>query len=95
MVDTLFPHKSMATITTTIRWDAEELDDVKKAAKEVGLPVALYVKSEALKRARIQDQSALAKALVEAHEDLRGGRYDVFDSPKELLEDLRLHMKKK
>lgn len=96
MIDTLFSQLSMATITTTIRWDAEELNDIKQAAKGVGLPVALYVKSEALKKARnLENQSGLAKALEEAREDLKSGQYDTFDSPEELLADLRRHLKNK
>ena len=40
------------TITTTIRWNATELDDIKKAAKCVGLPTSLFVKSIALAQVR-------------------------------------------
>jgi len=38
----------MSPITTTIRWQADELARVKAAAKKIGLPVALFIKSLAL-----------------------------------------------
>lgn len=41
----------MSTVATTVRWDTTELADIKAAAKRVGLPVSLFVKSIALSRA--------------------------------------------
>lgn len=84
----------MATITTTIRWDIEELNDIKKAAKEIGLPVALYVKSASLKKARTTNRESLAEILKRADEEIAAGEYEVFDSSEEFLKDLRRHMKK-
>lgn len=60
----------MSTITTTIRWSKEELDKVKKNAQEIGLPVALYVKSTTL--ARVRKANKAKKPRVEYYEDDKG-----------------------
>ena len=88
-----------STITTTIRWEPEELADVKSEAKRIGLPVALFIKSLALKKVRgiieVDASPELIKELEEAEKEIENGEYETFDSMEELLDDLSKYIKKK
>lgn len=84
-----------STITTTIRWDPEELNDIKKAAKRIGLPVALYVKSLVLAKTRhVQDfyDIALQSEILLAKKEAKEGHVDTFNSKEDLLDDLKSNM---
>lgn len=81
----------MSTITTTIRWDENELNRVKKEAKKVGLPVALFVKSTVLKELKKEEaiySPKLIKAIRKAEAEIARGEYDEFDSVEEFMEDM-------
>lgn len=86
----------MSKITTTIRWESGDLNDVKKAAKRVGLPVALYVKSIVLTRIRDAEEQPsidLVKQILQAKQDLANGDFEVFENPQDLIEDLQAKIK--
>lgn len=86
-----------STITTTIRWSKSELDDVKKASKDVGLPVSLFIKSLALSKVRslsLPYDNNLVKELLLAQKDLKERNIDVFHSKEDLINDLKSNLKK-
>lgn len=98
MIDLQQTHNNyhMSTITTTIRWSKEELDKVKKSAQEIGLPVALFVKSLTLVEVNKQEPSLeIIKELMEAQKEARAQKVDTFDSVDELLIDLKKYLKRK
>jgi|GEM_PF-4382095 len=87
----------MATpITTTIRWNHSELEDIKQAADQVGLPVALFLKSLALSRIRLQRDlysPELTQEILIAKKQAERGEVETFTSAKSFLKDLRKHAK--
>lgn len=87
----------MQTIATTIRWENQELNDIKRAAKLVGLPVALFVKSIALSRIRGAEEiynPVLKRELLLAEEEIENGEFDIFNSKEELIADLKSKLNK-
>lgn len=78
------------SITTTIRWDENELNDIKKAAKNIGLPTSLFVKSIVLSNVRFG--SVISHPFQKAFQEIQQGEFDVFDSPQSCIEDLRGHI---
>lgn len=86
-------YKAMANkITTTIRWDGEDLNDVKVAAKRVGLPVSLYVKSIVLSKVRGLTNSVMTDQILRAKQDLKNGDYDVFNDAGSFLDEMNTHL---
>jgi hypothetical protein len=82
-------------ITTTIRWNQDELEDVKKSARLVGLPTSLFLKSIVLEKVRNQDEKYspnLTKKILLTKEEAEKGDVDIFNSKEEFLNDLKLHM---
>lgn len=81
-------------VTTTIRWEDKELNDVKQAAKRVGLPVALFVKSLALAKIRYAENMfdpVLKRELLLAKQESED--VDTFMSAEDFLTDLKAHSK--
>lgn len=84
-------------ITTTIRWDGKDLDEVKDFAKQLGLPVSLLVKSLVLARVRKIDgfyDTVLKRELLAAKKEAELGNVDIFNDKQSLLADLNSKMKK-
>ncbi len=87
----------MQTITTTIRWENQELNDIKKAAHLVGLPVSLFLKSIALARIRGVEEiydPILQRELLLADEEIENGEFDIFNSKEELIANLKSKLNK-
>ena len=92
----------MSTITTTIRWQPDELARIKVMARRIGLPVALFIKSLVLRKANeaeIDEQDLYSPQVVEgllaakkeAEEGVDMGEYE---SPEEFLNHLDDMIKK-
>jgi len=87
----------LAKITTTIRWDQDDLSAVKKAAKKIGLPVSLFVKSLVLTKineTNYQPTPKLLSDLLSAKQDLENGDFEIFESPEDFLKDLNSKISK-
>lgn len=82
------------TMTTTIRWAADELNDIKAAAQQLGLPVALFLKSLALSKVRQAEHISphAQKQILQAEEEIKRGDVDTFESTEDFLSDLTSHV---
>lgn len=65
-----------SNVTTSIRWQTDELADVREAASQLGLPVSLFVKAIALSQVRnveIPFNASLKDKILEAKQEADRG----------------------
>jgi len=85
-----------ATVLTTIRWEEVEIQDIKTAAKQVGLPVSLFIKTIALSKVRNCENLSptLTNNLLKAKQEIENNEFESFSSAEDFLKNLKTRIKK-